>query len=253
MATQALPATQVSTDELAQINLELEDESPQTVLEWALGRFHPDILLASSFGGISGMALLDMAVKINPDVRTYYLDTDFLFPETHALIDRTKTKYRITPMVVKSRWTPEKQAETFGDKLWERDPDLCCNLRKVEPNERALEGNSAWISGLRRDQSPTRRDTPIVEWDTKFELVKVNPLATWTEEQVWAYIRENDVPYNELHESGYPSIGCTHCTLAVKPGQDLRAGRWRGFTKSECGIHAGPGGNGVAPEGNAPA
>src|SRR6185503_5173921 len=125
--------------------------------------------------------------------------------------------------------------------LWSRDPDLCCELRKVEPNKRALEGKRAWVSGIRRDQAATRAETPIVEWDTKFGLVKINALAQWSESQVWKYILDNAVPYNELHDKSYPSIGCTHCTKPVKAGEDPRSGRWQGFEKTECGIHVGEG------------
>jgi phosphoadenosine phosphosulfate reductase len=121
--------------------------------------------------------------------------------------------------------------------LWAVDPDACCEIRKVEPNRRALAGKRAWISGIRRDQSSTRADTDIVQWDEKFGLVKINPLASWTESQVWSYILEHDVPYNELHDRGYPSIGCTNCTKPVAAGDDPRSCRWQGFDKTECGLH----------------
>ena len=227
----------LSEEEIRTQSRELEGKAPQDVLAWAFNEFHPDITLACSFGGVSGMALLDMSVKLNPQVNVFYLDTDFLFPETYALRDEAIRRYGIDPRAFKSRWTPQEQAREFGEALWQRDPDMCCELRKVEPNYRALEGQRAWISGLRRDQGDTRRDVGVVEWDTKFEMVKVNPLATWTEAQVWQYIEENQVPYNPLHDQGYPSIGCTYCTRAVKPGEDPRAGRWAGSEKVECGIH----------------
>jgi phosphoadenosine phosphosulfate reductase len=131
------------------------------------------------------------------------------------------------------------QAEQHGPELWTRDPDLCCELRKVEPNYRALEDKTAWISGMRRDQSKTRARVALVDWDEKFSLVKLNPLAAWSEKQVWAYIMANDVPYNPLHDRGYPSIGCTNCTKPVRPGDDPRSGRWAGFDKEECGIQEG--------------
>jgi phosphoadenosine phosphosulfate reductase len=131
------------------------------------------------------------------------------------------------------------QSERYGEALWLRDPDACCNLRKVEPNERALDGKTAWIAGMRRDQSKTRADIGIVEWDVKFNLVKLNPLASWDEKKVWSYIMANDVPYNELHDRGYPSIGCTNCTQPVNPGDDPRSGRWAGLDKEECGIQEG--------------
>ena len=130
----------------------------------------------------------------------------------------------------------DDRGEQHGEALWERDPDLCCDLRKVEPTRTALEGKRAWISGLRRDQVG-RDTTPAVLWDEKFELVKVNPLVNWDEKRIWAYIFEHEVPYNPLHDRGYPSIGCTNCTRAVRPGEDPRAGRWSGSDKLECGLH----------------
>ena len=224
-------------EELERAAAELERATPQEILQWAFQRYHPDITLACSFGGVSGMVLLDMSAKIQPDVNVFYLDTDFLFPETYALKEETEKQYGIKAIAYKSRWTPEEQAKEFGEALWTSDPDLCCQIRKVEPNWNALEGKTAWISGLRRDQSATRKDTPVVEWDYKFGLVKLNPLANWTEAQVWGYILKNRVPYNALHDQGYPSIGCMFCTRAVKPGEDPRAGRWSGFGKDECGLH----------------
>lgn len=124
-----------------------------------------------------------------------------------------------------------------GDRLWEREPDKCCGIRKVDPNRRALEGRSAWITGLRRDQANTRRTVNPVAWDHKFGLYKISPLAHWDEKDVWRYIFKHSVPYNPLHDEGYPSIGCTHCTRAVAVGEDPRAGRWSGTAKVECGLH----------------
>ena len=218
-------------------NERLDSRSPQEILAWAFQEYAPDITLACSFGGITGMVLLDMAAKIYPQVRVFYLDTDFLFPETYELVKETSRRYGVQPVGFKSRLTPDEQARQYGAALWQRDTDLCCQLRKVEPNLRALEGQKAWISGLRRDQANTRTQVRVVEWDAKFNLAKVNPLAHWTEEQVWQYIRDNSVPYNKLHDRGYPSIGCTYCTRAVKPGEDSRAGRWAGSDKTECGLH----------------
>ncbi|MCX6024267.1 MAG: phosphoadenylyl-sulfate reductase [Chloroflexi bacterium] len=214
-----------------------ESASPQEILAWAIGEFGPDLTLACSFGGISGMALLDMAVKLDPTIEVFYLDTDFLFPETYATRDRAAAKYGIAPLGFKSLITPEEQAAKYGPALWSMDPDQCCAVRKVEPNVRALAGKRAWIAGLRRDQSEGRKTTGIVEWDNKFSMVKINPLANWTEKDLWSYIISNDVPYNPLHDQNYPSIGCTYCTKAVKPGEDPRAGRWVGFEKDECGLH----------------
>jgi phosphoadenosine phosphosulfate reductase len=229
---------------------ELEGKEPREILSWAVEKFQPGLTLACSFGGPSGMVLLDMVMAIDPSVEVFYLDTDFLFPETYALRDACERKYGFKAIGYKSLLTPEQQAAKYGEALWARDPDACCALRKVEPNQRALEGKTAWISGIRRDQSATRRDVRVVEWDEKFGLV--NPLAAWTEDQVWDYIRDNRVPYNILHEQNYPSIGCTHCTKPVAPGDDPRSGRWAGFDKTECGIHVQDGGVTVIEATNIP-
>ena len=224
---------------IERLSVEMEGKEPQDVLRWAAREFEPGLTLACSFGGPTGMVLLDMVMRIDPKVDVFYLDTDFLFPETYRLRDLCEEKYGFKATGYQSLLTPAQQADEHGEALWSRDPDLCCELRKVEPNGRALAGKTAWISGMRRDQSKTRAAIGVVEWDAKFGLVKLNPLATWDERRVWAYIVENGVPYNELHDRGYPSIGCTYCTKAVKPGDDPRAGRWQGFDKIECGIQAG--------------
>jgi phosphoadenosine phosphosulfate reductase len=221
----------------AAVSQGFEDATPQDILRWTIATFFPDVVLACSFGGVSGMALLDMALAIEPRLPVFYIDTDFLFPETYATRDRARARYGIEPLAYRPHLTPAEQAAAYGEALWARDPDRCCALRKVEPTRRALAGRRAWIAGLRRDQSATRQHVPIVAWDAQFGLVKVNPLANWTEAQVWAYIRAHDVPYNPLHAQGYPSLGCTHCTRPVAPGADPRSGRWVGFAKTECGLH----------------
>ena len=218
-------------------NQELESYSPTEIVEWALNEFGPNITLACSFGGVSGMVLLDMALNINPDVPVFYADTDFLFPETYAFKDAVAKRYDFQPLGFKSALTPEEQAAEYGEALWDSDPDLCCELRKVRPAGEALKGHNAWIAGLRRDQGSSRRDIGIIEWDYNYDVVKINPLANWDEEQVREYLAVNDVWYNPLNDQGYPSLGCTHCTRAVKPGEDMRAGRWSGIDKTECGLH----------------
>jgi phosphoadenosine phosphosulfate reductase len=230
------PLTADDLQRLEILNREFEGCSPHEVLTYALTTYFPDIVLASSFGA-EDVALIDMVHRINPATPILYLDTDFLFKETYETRDTLIRKYGITPIQVKSLLTPEQQAVQFGDRLWERRPDECCNQRKVEPLTRVLRSYKAWITGIRRDQSPTRAGAKIVEWDPKFELIKFNPLARWTAEDVWTYIKLHDVPYNPLHEQGYPSLGCTYCTRPVQPGEDPRAGRWSGFAKTECGLH----------------
>ncbi len=237
---EARQADEATRQELRDASQRLEGAAPQEILRWAAGAYQPGLSLACSFGGPSGMVLLDMVMTIDRSVEVFYLDTDFLFPETYRLRDVATAKYGFEPKGYMSLLTPRQQAERFGDELWARDPDQCCAIRKVEPNRRALEGKRAWVSGIRRDQSKTRTDIDIVQWDEQFGLVKVNPLASWTEAQVWKYVLDNGVPYNELHDRSYPSIGCTHCTRPVRAGEDPRSGRWQGQDKTECGLHVAP-------------
>lgn len=213
---------------------QLSGATPQEILAFAAREFGDALGVACSFGGVSGMAILDMAVKIKPGVRVFYVDTEFLFPETYATRDAAVKKYDIIPLGYRPKLTPAEQALHYGDRLWETNPDLCCALRKVTPNEAALVGLGAWVAGLRRDQSDTRKGVTPVQWDAKFGLFKIAPLWNWTEKDVWRYIAANGVPTNPLHDEGYASIGCTHCTQ-VGAG---RAGRWSGAAKTECGLHA---------------
>ena len=230
---------QPSPEELSALNQSLENQAPQKIVETAIKQYGPNVILACSFGA-EDVVLVDMMLRANPRGTLFYLDTDFLFPETHVVKDRIMQRYQLQDeqiIQVKSPLSPAEQATQFGEALWLRNPDQCCSLRKVEPLTRILAKYAAWITGIRRDQSPTRANAAIVEWDTKFGLVKFNPLATWSWEQVWDYIRANNVPYNELHDQHFPSIGCTHCTTPVMPGDDPRSGRWKSSTKTECGLH----------------
>ncbi len=226
-------------EELQRLNDSFETKQPQDVLAYAIERYKPKIVLACSFGA-EDVVLVDMIQRINPGVPLFYLDTEFLFAETYEVRDRIVEKYSLRPeqvLRITSHLTPAEQAAQYGDALWARQPDRCCELRKVEPLTRVLKGFDAWITGIRRDQAPTRANAGLIEWDRKFQLVKINPLAKWTAEDVWAYIKLYEVPYNRLHDQNYPSIGCTHCTAPVQPGEDPRAGRWRNFAKTECGLH----------------
>lgn len=213
-----------------------EEKTPQELLALAVERFGTKVALACSFGA-EDVVLVDMLVKINPEVPIFYLDTDKHFRETYETRDRLSARYGISFVQVKPALTLEEQAARYGERLWERDPNLCCNLRKVAPLAGFLREFDAWITGIRREQAPTRANARKVEWDAKFGVVKFNPLADWTFKDVWRYIHENNVPYNPLHDRGYPSIGCECCTRPVKPGEDFRAGRWAGFNKTECGLH----------------
>ncbi|HEU4387150.1 MAG TPA: phosphoadenylyl-sulfate reductase [Blastocatellia bacterium] len=217
----------------------LEGASPEEVLEWAFGEYADrNIAIATGFGA-EGMALIDIAVRVEPNLNVFFVDTDFLFPETYALRERIEQRYGIQIRAYRTALSPDHQAAVYGPALWERDPDLCCQLRKLEPLKEALRGLDAWVTAIRRDQTPDRANARVVEWDARWELVKVNPLAAWTRQDVWNYVVKNDVPYNPLHDQGYPSIGCTHCTRAVGRDEEERAGRWSGRAKTECGLHGG--------------
>jgi len=202
---------------------DLEALSAPEVLEHMVREYHPRLAVACSFQKEASV-IIDMLLRIEPDVRIFTLDTGVLFPETYETWRRIEARYGIKVEVFRGEWI---------DGLWARDPDACCGMRKVEPLERALAGVDGWITGLRREQSSLRATTPKLGWDIKHEKWKAAPLADWTDKDVWRYIVEHDVPYNPLHDQGYASIGCTHCTQTG----DGRDGRWAGSDKSECGLH----------------
>jgi phosphoadenosine phosphosulfate reductase len=228
--------------ELQGLSNRFESGTPQEVLRWGIETFRDGITLACSFGA-EDVVLVDMIAGIDRSVPVFFLDTEYLFPETFEVRDRIIERYGIRPVAVKPLLTIDEQAAVHGPNLFVRHPDQCCKIRKVEPLRRHLGGFQAWVTGIRRDQAPTRANAGLVEWDKLFNLVKLNPLARWKWEDVWAYIHANDVPYNVLHDRNYPSIGCYPCTREVKPGEDPRAGRWANFQKKECGLHTetGPG------------
>ena len=215
----------------------LDEAEPEETLRWAFDEFQGRVTIATGFGA-EGVALIDMAVRINPNPDVFFLDTSFLFPETYELRRRLEARYGIRIRAFQSELSPEEQELKFGSKLWSRDPDLCCRLRKLEPLKDALRGKDAWITAIRRDQTLERSSARVVEWDYQWQLIKINPIVRWSKQQVWDYIARNDVPYNPLHDRNYPSIGCTHCTQPVQLGEPDRAGRWRGREKRECGLHA---------------
>ena len=223
-------------ENIAKVQLTAESWSPQQVLDWAFETFDNQVAVSTAFGA-EGMVLIDMASRIRKDLRVFTIDTEFLFPETYSLIDKIEHKYAIKIERAFSALSPDEQERIHGAALWTRDPDQCCNLRKVEPLRRKLTELRAWITGIRRDQTSFRGQARKIEWDAKFGLAKVSPIANWTSQQVWRYIFDHGVPYNSLHDQNFPSIGCTHCTRAVRPGEDLRAGRWPGTAKTECGLH----------------
>jgi phosphoadenosine phosphosulfate reductase len=211
---------------------DVEALTAEEVVETMLERFHPGVALACSFQKEESV-LLDMLLERRPDARVFALDTHVLFPETYALWRQVEQRYGITIEVFEGP-SLGRQAAIHGEALWERNPDLCCSIRKIGPLGAALSGLDGWITGVRRDQSATRAATPKLGWDDRHELWKASPLADWTDDDVRAYVRERELPVNPLHERGYASIGCTHCT---SPGTG-REGRWVGSGKTECGLHA---------------
>src|SRR4051812_14458931 len=214
---------------------ELEGAPPQEILRWAFDRFHHRLVIASSMGDA---VLIDMASKISPGVPVVFVDTGYHFAETLGTRDAVQATYPVELVTARPKQTVAQQDIFFGWRLHDRDPDMCCRLRKVEPFERALSGYDAWASGIRRDETSSRREVRVIEWDAKREMVKVNPLAAWTQDDIDAYIADNGTLTNPLLNDGYPSIGCGPCTRRVAPGEDARAGRWSGTAKVECGLHA---------------
>ena len=206
------------------------------ILRVASERFAPRLVMATAFG-VEGCVLIDIIGRNQLAVDIFTLDTGLFFEETYSLWSKLEKRYGLRVRGVQPELSLSEQASRFGDALWERDADRCCELRKVLPLRAALKGAEAWISALRRDQTPERAKAPLVGLDEKFGLVKVNPLVEWTNRDVWEYVKEHDVPFNPLHEQSYPSIGCMPCTSPVRLGEDPRAGRWRGSAKTECGIH----------------
>ncbi|MBV8642386.1 MAG: phosphoadenylyl-sulfate reductase [Candidatus Eremiobacteraeota bacterium] len=212
----------------------------ERVIRDAIVRHGGRVAVACSFGGPSGMALLDLVQRIDRTLPVYYIDTGLLFPETYALVARAGRRYGIAPVALQPALTVAEQDARYGAALWERDPDACCALRKVAPHRAFLRGYGAWLTAIRRDQSATRAEIEPVA-DDGAGLVKVSPLFDWSEADVWAYVNAHDVPVNPLLADGYPSLGCIPCTRRAS-ADDPRAGRWTGFAKTECGLHHAPAG-----------
>jgi len=229
-------APPISAAEAARLADDLEDKTAEDVLRVAVDLFHPRLLLTCSWQKQSSV-LVHMISEIQPDVRVVEFDTGLLFRETADTRRRVVERYPVRFERIEPELTLEEQAEAHGDRLWERDPDACCAIRKVAPLTRALEGMDAWITGIRREQSTTRENARKIEIDERRGVVKVQPLADWTNRDVWRYIWRHGIPYNPLHDHGYPSIGCVPCTSPVGSGADERSGRWRGTGKAECGLH----------------
>lgn len=234
------PAPRTPTPEqlawLEQESARLEGASAEEILTWAVNNYQDRFTMATGLGP-EGCVIISMLAKIDPKVYIFNLDTGYQFRETLELRDRIAEKYGIVVDLQRPELTVEKYEAAHGGPVYRTDSDRCCFDRKVTVLHRVARNFDAWATGIRRDQSPTRADTPVLRWDKKFGLVKVSPLATWTKGDVWKRILNEQVPYNPLHDLGYPSIGCWPCTRAVLPGEDERAGRWTGTAKTECGLH----------------
>jgi phosphoadenosine phosphosulfate reductase len=225
-ATQTQSSEVPDLADLARVSAELEQEPASSAIKWAWETFGEGAVLAASF---QDCVLIDIATQVVPELEVVFLDTQYHFAETLWYVEQVRAKYDLNLTVMRPK--------ASLDDLWHSDPDQCCRVRKVEPLERALRGRAAWMTGLRRDEAASRANTPIVSYDQRKGLVKVNPLATWTDLDVEGYIRDRNLPVHPLVERGYSSIGCWPCTRPVGEGEDARAGRWAGLDKTECGLH----------------
>jgi len=227
----------LTPNEIDQLNQQFERESPKALLRWALNIFGESLAIVTSFQP-TGMVILSMLDELKARPAVFTIDTGLLFPETYAVMDEAEKRFNLNLVRVQPKMSVAHQSQRYGDKLWQTDTEHCCQIRKVEPLDEALQGYGAWVSGLRRDQ-PGRASTPLIKWDNKHKMVKLSPLALWDEATVWAYVNGYELPYNALHDQGYASIGCRPetCTQASANGGDSRSGRWVNTGKTECGIH----------------
>jgi phosphoadenosine phosphosulfate reductase len=214
-------------DELAELNREFEGLPANKIIQWAVDNYAPHLCLTAS---MTDAVLVDLAVKIDPHIEVVFIDTGYHFPETLETVEQVRRRYALNLRLM--------TVQHHDEDLWRLDPENCCSSVKVGQLDRALAGRAAWMSGLRRTEAASRSDAPIVARDLR-GLVKINPIATWTERDVQAYIDDHDVPVNPLVHQGYLSIGCQPCTKPVLDGDDPRSGRWAGFSKTECGLHVG--------------
>lgn len=235
VASQLVPTPELLA-ELEMASSKLETAAPEQILRWASERFAPCLTMATAFGP-EGMCIIHLLATIDARTRIFNLETGYQFRETLELRRRVQDRYGIEVELKQPALTVEQYEAQHGGPLYKSSPDQCCHDRKLQVLRTALVGMHAWVSAIRRDQSPDRGKAPIVGWDKKFGLVKVNPLANWTKGDVWRLITDEDIPYNPLHDRGYTSIGCWPCTRAVVFGEDERAGRWSGTEKTECGLH----------------
>jgi phosphoadenosine phosphosulfate reductase len=223
--------------ELERESRSLESATPQEILRWAVDRYAPKFTMATAFGP-EGMTIIHMLAEIAPETPIFNLETGYQFAETLELREKVKQRYGIEIEFKYPETTVEEYEAANGGPLYKTNPNQCCFDRKLKVLHESAKGKHAWASAIRRDQSSDRATAPIVGWDRKFQLVKVSPLANWTKKEVWSLITSEDIPYNPLHDKGYPSIGCQPCTRAITIGEDERSGRWSGFQKTECGLHS---------------
>jgi phosphoadenosine phosphosulfate reductase len=233
IATKPISVTEYELGKLAE---RFETRGIEDLLEWAVDRFAPGLVMTSNFGA-EGVVLIDHLARVAPKTPIVYLSTGFQFAETDELKDRLRERYDLNIVQAEADLTVEEQNRVHGERLYQINSDLCCQIRKVEPLQQALSGYDGWIAALRRDQSPTRANIKTIEWNARNNLVKIHPLATWTRATVWNYILKHNLPYNRLYNEGYTSIGCQPCTRRVSAGAHERSGRWDGSKKMECGIH----------------
>jgi phosphoadenosine phosphosulfate reductase len=215
----------------------LEGASPQEILEWAVETYGSGLALSASFGGGEGMALIDMISKITDEVTILTIDTGFLFKETIEFREKFMRRYKLPLEVLRPGLSIEEQVEKYGEQMRTCNPELCCKVRKIEPLEKALEGYGAWMTGIRREQTPQRANTKAVAWEERYGAAKIAPLAGWSTKQVWEYVENNNISVNPLLWQGYKSIGCEPQTRPVAADENPRSGRWSGMEKTECGLH----------------
>jgi phosphoadenosine phosphosulfate reductase len=227
----------VGPKELSRANERLEGSAPQEILRWAVDVYGKDVTLSVSFGNPEGMVLLDMLSRITDEAQVFTLDTGFLFEETVRFRDEAMKRYPLPLEVLTPELSVEEQVERYGPELYSCAPDLCCEIRKIEPQRRFLRDYGVWVTGIRRDQTPQRMSTPALSWEERFGVVKIAPLVNWSAGEVDEYVRERSIPLNPLLGGGYKSIGCAPCTRPVSEAEDARAGRWPGMDKTECGLH----------------
>jgi phosphoadenosine phosphosulfate reductase len=223
--------------QLASVAKQLEGAHPAEILRWAVETYEENLTLSVSFGNPEGMVLLDMLWRITDKAQVFTLDTGFLFEETVRFREEAMGMYPLALKVLTPELSVEEQVERYGPELYNCKPEICCEIRKIEPQRRFLTNYGAWVTGIRRDQTEQRTNTPIVAFEEYFGVAKIAPLAAWSADEVREYVRRYEVPLNPLLGMGYRSIGCEPCTRPVAPGEDERAGRWPGLEKTECGLH----------------